>query len=769
MLVDEVERRSGIRWSVSRSWPTNGVPYVSVGPVDSLAVIGGRDAEELKAGRFEKGAEGFRVAVRPGGGSPAVYILGNDDRGLLFGVGRLLRQMQLDRGTASVEDSFDVATVPRYPLRGHQLGYRPKCNSYDAWDLPVWEQYYRDLVIFGCNAVELIPPRSDDDADSPHFPRPPMEMMVGMSRLADEYGLDLWIWYPAMDPDYANPSTVEAALREWGEVFRRLPRIDAVFVPGGDPGHTAPGVLMDLLKRQATNLRATHPKAQMWVSPQSFTTPWMEEFFAILERDQPTWLGGIVYGPQVRMDLPELRARVPARYPIRNYPDITHSRQCQYPVADWDVAYAMTEGRECINPRPLAQATIFRRSQPGTIGFLTYSEGCNDDVNKFLWSGLGWDPDMPVREILKQYGRVFIGDRFAGQFADGLLALERNWEGPLLVNGGVETTLAQFRELERQVPPATLRNWRFQQALFRAYYDAYTRRRLIHETALESAAMDVLDRVREGEPLAAVDAAEILLDRVLHENTAPELRVRIESLGEALFQSISMQLDTRRYRAIAPDRGASLDTLDYPLNNRPWLKHRFRQIRAMKTDADRLAAIREIVRWTDPGPGGYYDDLGNPARQPHLVRGAGFDADPGSFRSARANFEEDLVLDSPDEDPGAARRVSWCDHMESMFDAPLILKYEGLEPGRRYRVRVLYGGDNPKRKIRLVANDGIQIHPLRLRPFPYAPIEFEIPEAATRGGRLTLQWTGEPGQGGNGRFCQVSEVWLIQQPLVPSR
>ena len=281
--------------------------------------------------------------------------------------------------------------------------------------------------------------------------------------------------------------------------------------------------------------------------------------------------------------------------------------------------------------------------------------------------------------------------------------------------------------------------------------------------------MDVLGRVREGEPLAAVSAAEAILDRVLHENAAPGLHARIESLGEALFQSISMQLDTRRYRAIAPDRGASLDTLDYPLNNRPWLKHRFRLIRAMKTDADRLAAVREIVRWTDPGPGGFYDDLGNPARQPHLVRGAGVDAAPGSFRSARANDEEDLVLDSPDEDPGAARRVSWCDHMESMFDAPLTLKYEGLEPGRRYRVRVLYGGDNPKRKIRLVANDGIEIHPLRLRPFPYAPIEFEIPEAATRGGRLTLQWTGEPGQGGNGRFCQVSEVWLLQQPLVPSR
>jgi len=39
----------------------------------------------------------------------------------------------------------------------------------------MWEQYIRDLVIFGTNAIELIPPISDDDADSPHFPMEPMK------------------------------------------------------------------------------------------------------------------------------------------------------------------------------------------------------------------------------------------------------------------------------------------------------------------------------------------------------------------------------------------------------------------------------------------------------------------------------------------------------------------------------------------------------------------------------------------------------------------
>ena len=28
--------------------------------------------------------------------------------------------------------------------------------------------------------------------------------MIGMSRIAAEYGLDVWVWYPAIDADYSS-------------------------------------------------------------------------------------------------------------------------------------------------------------------------------------------------------------------------------------------------------------------------------------------------------------------------------------------------------------------------------------------------------------------------------------------------------------------------------------------------------------------------------------------------------------------------------------
>src|SRR5262249_3316858 len=131
--------------------------------------------------------------------------------------------------------------------------------------------------------------------------------------------------------------------------------------------------------------------------------------------------------------------------------------------------------------------------------------------------------------------------------------------------------------------------------------------------------------------------------------------------------------------------------------------------------------------------------------------------------SSHAGFEEGDVVDEPDEKPEGALRYSWINHAESLNDAPLQLHYGSLDRTARYKLRVVYAGDSPKKKIQLLANDGIEIHPLMPKPWPIRPVEFDIPPAAIAQGTLTLNWYRERGLGGNGRGCQVSEVWLIQK------
>jgi hypothetical protein len=752
VLVEEVEKRTRVRLPVATTWPAGSVPAIAVGPLATASSWAGAGLRAAGAAN-PPGREGYRVAVNTAGrAAPTVLVLGADARGVLFGVGRFLRELRMTTGSLRVPAGFSIVSTPQVALRGHQLGYRPKTNAYDAWDVPMWEQYIRDLAIFGSNAIELMPPRTDDDADSPHFPLPQMDMMVEMSRIGDEYGQDVWVWYPALDKDYGDPKQVELALKEWADVISKLPRVDAIFVPGGDPGHTQPRHLMALLERQTASLRKYHPKLQMWVSPQGFTKVWMDEFYEIL-RTEPAWLTGVVFGPQVRDSLPVLRANVPKRYRIRRYPDITHSLRSQYPVQDWDVAHALTSQREQINPRPLDEAVIFRALMPYATDFITYSEGCNDDVNKFVWSGLGWDPKTDVVQILREYSRYFIGGRYTDPFAQGLLALERNWRGPLAANAGVYTTLEQFQAMERAASPHDLRNWRFQQALYRAYYDAQVRARLLHETAVEARALDRLRAVKSGEARQALADAERILGAT-QPRSAGEWRLRVYMLAEALFQSIRQQLSVERYRAIAVGRGATLDSFETPLNNSGWLLARFSDAAALGTEGERLAAIDRIVRWTDAGPGGYYDDLGNPSLQPHLVRGLPFEEDPQRFKSTLTGFGY-----RPDW------RLSWMTHAESFWETPLQMRYSGLDPAAQYRVRIVYAGDvfSMNTLIRLMANDKYEVHAPMKKPSPIAPVEYDVPMAATRDGQLTLTFSAPPGLGGAGRGNQIAEVWLMRK------
>jgi len=448
MLRDEIEKRTRIAPEISSKMPAGDTVAIVIGTVD---VMSGKFSPPSGLKVPEK-AEGYAIWVDGNKRRAAtVCLAGRDRRGALYAVGKLLRTLDMRRDKVTLDGGVRISTAPVYPLRGHQIGYRPKTNAYDGWSIDIWEQYFRDMVAYGVNAVELVPPESDDSDDSPHFPKPKLEMMTAMSQLADDYDLDVWIWYPVVDDDDLNEKAIRKALKVRENVFRKLPRIDAIFVPGGDPGEVHPKQLFALMERLKKVLNKYHPRAQMWVSPQGFDfdgdAPGYLKLFYEEMAKEPKWLDGVVFGPQVADNLKVLREKLPKQYPIRRYPDITHCLDAQYQVPNWDSAFHLTLYREPINPRPYAYAKIFRDWAKYTCGFITYSEGANDDVNKFVWSCLGWDPETNIEYILRDYSKYFISGRFADSFAEGLIGLEKNWQGPLIGNYGVHETLKIFRKM----------------------------------------------------------------------------------------------------------------------------------------------------------------------------------------------------------------------------------------------------------------------------------------------------------------------------------
>ena len=143
-------------------------------------------------------------------------------------------------------------------------------------------------------------------------------------------------------------------------------------------------------------------------------------------------------------------------------------------------------------------------------------------------------------------------------------------------------------------------------------------------------------------------------------------------------------------------------------------------------------------------------------RQPHFVRGQGGVEDPEFRASSLVGF------DYPDEfgDQAPVSLTRWA---ESLFDAPLELRYTGLDPAARYKVRFVEAGDSARRATRLVANGRFEIHPLRKKDAEVKPVEFDIPAEATASGTLTLEWQPDPAESGNGRWVQISEVWLMRR------
>jgi hypothetical protein len=186
------------------------------------------------------------------------------------------------------------------------------------------------------------------------------------------------------------------------------------------------------------------------------------------------------------------------------------------------------------------------------------------------------------------------------------------------------------------------------------------------------------------------------------------------------------------------DLNTILANLYAPLNDRRWLE-------AQLEAATSIADLERILNYEDPGPGGFYDDLGAAGQQPHLVRQKSWEADPGFVCSP---------IEWVDHSPGSDRRHSQMTHALARYDSPLKMRWEGLDPQASYHLEVVYRGPfNPQTVCE--TDDGQLIHPARDNTSA-RPVRYRIPPSSTRDGVLELQWK----LANKVRGVSVAEIWL---------
>lgn len=339
VLVEEIAKRTGITLPVSDTWPVKGAAIAITSLPSSNQWFRPVPIPPDLAD------EGYRLQANADG---TVWILGADPRGALYGVGDLLRTLQWKKGTLHLLEPVDRISAPAYPIRGHQLGFRHRANSWDAWTPEQFDQYIRELAFFGINSIENIP--FQDEREGPLMKVSRREMNRKMSEICARYGLDYWVWTPA-EYDLTDTAARTAALDQHEQLYQDCEELTGVFFPGGDPGSNPPELVLPFLEDISKRLMQYHPDARVWLSLQWFNKEQIAYLYNFLETESPDWLGGIVAGPS-SPNIPETRKRLPEKYPYRLYPDITHNKICQYPVPWWDQAFALTLGREAVNPRP---------------------------------------------------------------------------------------------------------------------------------------------------------------------------------------------------------------------------------------------------------------------------------------------------------------------------------------------------------------------------------------------------------------------------------
>ncbi len=166
------------------------------------------------------------------------------------------------------------------------------------------------------------------------MPLPRDVMNRRLSEICARYEMDYWIWTPA-DFKLKDAKKRAKALEQHEALFRDCPRLDGVFFPGGDPGNNPPKLVIPFLEDLSRLLVKYHPRAKIWLSMQGFQKAKVDYVHNWIDEKMPDWLGGLVAGPS-SPPIPQTRARLPQRYGLRDYPDLTHTVRCQFEVTWWD-------------------------------------------------------------------------------------------------------------------------------------------------------------------------------------------------------------------------------------------------------------------------------------------------------------------------------------------------------------------------------------------------------------------------------------------------
>ncbi len=723
-------------------------------------------------------AESFEIKSANG----KTVISASDRLGFLYAAGRLITVSDWSDGKFLIPET-EICDSPAKELRGMQLSYNSAANAYYNWTKETYAQYIRELIMFGgANAIEILAPIAVNDPVCIEIRRYPfMEMTKFLSETIHNYGAKVWMFYPnlinqfkgdfdeSLGADEIRRLSIEKALeqREWA--FPLIPYLDNIIMPSGDPGDLEVDEIFDFAEKMYEILKKTHPDAKIWPSCQNTKSPgtFKEQFFASV-RKLPAWLGGVVYGPWTDHLLSECRYLTPSNLPVRGYPDLCHSLCCQFPVHCWDTSFALTAGRECYNPRPREHKKIHALCNDYLIGNIPYSEGIADDVSKYIWLCLDWNPERSANSILENFAHNFISCEFSGEIAAAIAGIEEVSYGSA---GDVEKARGVFKSfglLSELLPTDNAlfggKSYRFKMPYLMSAYYLYICERSVYEKEIEREAMQICD----SDFMSADEKMKTVLSTLKKADTSPdkELKEFILALSAELYDLIGWRLTVNEYKAKNYSRGAFIDCLDIPLNNRIAIEATLEKLMNL-SECEKEEGLKALRNRRFAGIGGKYISFGEEESMRYIRYADEWKYEPNALTVPRIEHFTDII--SPDVLSKKHFDLSKCfrERVSSVlgyYHCHVCLSVDGLVPGSEYELRIVFplrfawlGQENIPTKI---MSCGKELRFLGTDEEDSWIYRYKVPyDCVDDNGVLEIEIIPLEGTRGSG----ASEIWLIKK------
>jgi len=391
------------------------------------------------------GTEGFRIED---GERQSIRIVGNDELGLFYGVGKFLRSSRYEQGSF-IPGEWRGTSVPEAKIRGIFFATHFH-NFYDDAPIEEIERYLEELVLWGYNAFscvfDMFHYNGIDDPWAQKVLRQnhrllsvakSIGMKIGISSIANESyktspeellaNHDTGRWNYKLELCPSKPGAKELMLKQSDEEYRFFAdlELDYLWVWPHDSGGCAcekcwpwgaKGFPM-MAEAISKVFRKYFPNGKIVLST------WLFDFLGehegewkglsdVLSTTQD-WAHYLLVDSHGDFPKYPLEHGAPGGLPMINFPEIS-----MLAMVPW--------GGFGANPMPTLFQRLWRSVSHVIDGGYPYSEGIYEDINKVLIIQFYWKKDADARDALREYIAYEFSPEIVDDVVEAVDILEEN-------------------------------------------------------------------------------------------------------------------------------------------------------------------------------------------------------------------------------------------------------------------------------------------------------------------------------------------------------